>query len=212
MISARNLLAVCLVPFALLARAAMADDLAATHYLLGYEIAGAWGGNDRVGLNPPGASVGYLKQSGPLAGLLLGQSFRNGATVVALEGELSVTGIGDSDRSGVYRSRTRMKAGAAARVRLGYTLGAMQPYIAAGLGVGWFDYRVAGGGASIAKSFQSPGYSLAFGWQRRVDDVWSYRLEYRFSSYRGVTLRSGGFSTKATPIDKSVRFALVRSF
>lgn len=182
-------------------------------YFAGLQGAYAWGDNDRVGLHPPGMRVGVLRQTGPVAGLIFGREWLRDGALWALESEILATGLRDSDRQGVYRSRTAMKAAVGVRLRVGRDgSGRGAPYVAAGLSLGWFDYSVTGGGANIVKSYSTPGYTLAVGWQKPLDDTWSYRLEYRYSGYRGVSLRAGGFSTKATPVDRSLRVGIVRHF
>ena len=182
-------------------------------YYAGFMGGYAWGGDDRVGLNPASPGLGVLRQKGSFGGVFAGRSWRDGNLLVSLEGELMGASIRDSFVNGAASASTRMNMGAGLRFRIGREAAGYTPYFAVGMAVGWFDYQVTDGTNSIDTSFSTEGYTIATGWERPLGDDWSYRVEYRYSSYRGVTLSDGGGNTtKATPVDQSLRFGLLQKF
>lgn len=173
----------------------------------------AWGGDDRVGLNPASPGMGVLRQAGSFAGGFVGRSWSDDTMTVSLEAELLGASIGDSFVNGTDSASTRMNMAAGLRFRVGRESGGFFPYFAVGVSVGWFDYKVSDGVNSIDSSFATEGYTIASGWERPLGDDWSYRVEYRYTSYRGVTLSDGGANTtKATPVDHSLRIGILQKF
>jgi outer membrane immunogenic protein len=173
----------------------------------------AWGGDDRVGLNPASPGLGVLRQKGSFGGVFAGRSWREGELILSLEAELVRGSIGDSFVNGTASASTRMNKGAGLRFRVGREAEGYSPYFAVGVSAGWFDYQVTYGTNTIDTSFSTRGLSVAGGWERPLGDDWAYRVEYRYTSYRGVTLSDGGGNTtKATPVDQSLRFGLLQKF
>ena len=88
----------------------------------------------------------------------------------------------------------------------------LSPNISVGLSSARFDYSVVGNGATIDQRIDMVGKSVGLGWERWMNESWSWRVELRYSEYGSQTLSDGANSTVATPVMTSIQFGLSRSF
>jgi outer membrane immunogenic protein len=177
---------------------------------LGYGAAG----DDRVGLNPPGLTIGTLDNSGPVAGAMAGLGGQVRGLDYGFEVEGLFADVADATASGGIAARSRMTGSLALRARLGIPLGDATIFATAGPTLGRFDYAVSGGGIAIDESFTRLGYSLGLGWERPLSERLSLRGDYIYSNFGTEVLTDSvsGAATRATPVNHRLSLTLLARF
>lgn len=178
---------------------------------LGY----AFGGHDRVALNPspPGPGViGTLVNSGALGGVQAGMNWQRGDMVYGIEGDVTAGAISSGFTAGVDSASMDIRAAVSLRARAGIARDTNLFYVTGGVAAAHVGYTAVGGGANIASDFIQGGYALGAGWERALQNGWSVRGEYIYSNYGSRDLTDAGLTTRATPDYHAVRVGLNRRF
>ena len=99
------------------------------------------------------------------------------------------------------------------RGRLGFAFDRVMPYITGGMALGAFQMiETSGFGAAEARKFTRLGWTLGGGVEYAINDVWSAKVEYRYSDYGrlGMTtytaMPGNQFSTRVTDNEARVGF------
>lgn len=163
-------------------------------------------GDDRVGVNPPGAGnrfdVGNLKPSGPNLGLQLGYRWQNGPMVYGAELGLLAGKIEDSVSEGGFDSETSLTRALTAKLQGGYLMRHdTLVFASAGVTQGTFDYRVAGtrGGFTAlyeATDLSMSGWTVGAGVERRLNESWSVKGEWEYMEFGKENLGTTGITPK----------------
>lgn len=181
---------------------------------IGLHLGYAFGGHDRVALNPAGPGViGTLRNNGPLAGLQAGYNWQADDFVFGLEGDLSFGNVKSSFTSGGGSAAMKIRSAASLRARGGITTDNDNLfYVTGGVGVARVDYQTVGGAADIDRRFIQFGYVAGAGWERALQDGISLRGEYLYSNFGGRNLSDAGLTTRATPDFHALRLGVNRRF
>lgn len=169
---------------------------------LGY----AFGGDDEIGVRPPGIDLGDAELSGWNAGVRLGYRWQRDRWVVGpelsyVDGDIS----DDFDfAGGEFESEVNNLLGV--RLKTGYLV---RPdtlvYGIAGWQEGDFTYSVAG----QEVDYDADGYVLGLGVERRLTDRMSVTGEYEYSDFGSTDVElAGGATSVATPSFSNVKVGL----
>ena len=176
---------------------------------LGY----AFGGDDDIGVRPPGVDIGSAELSGVNAGLRLGYRWQRDRWVVGPEVAYVAGDINDSFDftllgGGDFESEVNNMLGL--RLKTGYLV---RPdtlvYGIAGWQKGDFTYNV--NGRNI--DYDADGYVLGLGVERKLTDRMSVTGEYEYANFGSahVDIAPGAVSV-ATPEHSNVKLGLNFSF
>ena len=178
----------------------------------GAYVGGALGyaccGDDRVGINSPGAGnifeVGTLKNAGPNLGLQLGYRWQKEKMVYGGELGLMVGNIKDSVAENGFVSETKLRNAISAKAHVGQLV---QPDLLifgnAGVVLGSFDYKTSGTRGSVSgmidASFTRPGWTVGAGVERRLNEKLSVKGEVEYMNFgKEVLGDETTLSTRAT--------------
>jgi outer membrane immunogenic protein len=128
-----------------------------------------WGKSDFSG------GLGSVDPSGGLFGATLGYNWQMGTLVTGIEGDISWSGLRDSD--GAAGLRTENNWLGTVRGRLGYNAGRWMPYVTGGLAVGDIDSRITGVGSS---NKTKAGWTIGGGVEAQIAGPWSAKVEYLY--------------------------------
>ncbi|PAU97591.1 outer membrane protein [Paracoccus salipaludis] len=179
---------------------------------LGY----AFGGDDDIGVRPPGVDIGSAELSGWNAGLRLGYRWQRDRWVVGPEiayvgGDISDDFEFDSAPLGLADSEFESEVDSLLGIRLktGYLV---RPdtlvYGIAGWQQGDFTYSVDG----EEEGYDADGYVLGLGVERKLTDRMSVTGEYEYANFGSTDIEYLGRTTVATPEHSNVKLGLNFSF
>ncbi|MCC5991841.1 MAG: porin family protein [Rhodobacteraceae bacterium] len=176
---------------------------------LGY----AFGGRDRVALNPPGPGViGTLRNSGAFGTFQAGMNWQTDDVVYGVEADLTLGNIRSSIVAGANNAAMRIRSAASLRARGGFTSNDDLFYLTGGIAAARVKYVAVGGGANIDRNFNQFGYALGAGWERALNDGLSLRGEYIYSNFGRRSLTDAGLTTIATPDFHALRLGVNQRF
>jgi len=174
---------------------------------LGY----AFGGDDDIGVRPPGVDIGSAELSGANAGLRLGYRWQRERWVVGPEvsyvaGDINddfdfdVAGVG----SGEFKSEVNNMIGI--RLKTGYLVSPdMLVYGIAGWQRGDFTYNVAGDEID----YDANGYVVGLGVERALTQRMSITGEYEYADFGSTDVEiAPGITSVATPKHSNVKVGL----
>jgi outer membrane immunogenic protein len=127
-----------------------------------------WGNSDFSGVGG-----GSVDPSGGIFGATLGYNWQMGALVTGIEGDISWSGLRDSNAG----LRTENNWLGTVRGRLGYNAGRWMPYVTGGLAVGDIDSRVTGVGSSDKTK---AGWTVGAGVEAAIAGPWTAKVEYLY--------------------------------
>jgi outer membrane immunogenic protein len=127
-----------------------------------------WGNSDFSG-----AGGGSVDPSGGLFGATLGYNWQMGALVTGIEGDISWSGLRDSNAG----LRTENNWLGTVRGRLGYNAGRWMPYVTGGLAVGDIDSNITGVGSSDKTK---AGWTVGAGVEAAIAGPWTAKVEYLY--------------------------------
>ncbi len=169
----------------------------------------AFGGNDKVGVNPGFGQVGDLELSGVFGGAQLGYNWQIDQIVLGVEGDIQLSGISDDDDSGRFDMSNENAFFGTLRGRAGFAFDRALIYATGGLAFGSFDYEVENGaGVDLQDDFTATGYAVGAGVEYAFDESWSMKLEYLYANFGEHDINNGGVQTVATPDFHSVRLGV----
>lgn len=176
---------------------------------LGY----AFGGDDDIGVRPPGVDIGSAELSGANAGLRLGYRWQRDRWVVGPEVAYVAGDINDSFDfanlgGGEFESEVNDMLGL--RLKTGYLV---RPdtlvYGIAGWQEGDFTYNVNG----TDFDYDADGYVLGLGVERKLTDRMSVTGEYEYANFGSTDVElAPGVVSVATPEHSNVKLGLNFSF
>lgn len=190
-----------------------ADYADFTGFYLGAQLGYAFGGDDDVGIDPPGTNSGNLDNQGAFGGIVAGYRWQPRVLVLGIVGEINAADITDSLPSGAVAATTTNTWMASLRLMAGIPNGRTLTYATLGVATGGFDYEVNGGGMALDTSFTTTGPTAGIGIERDLGNDWSLIGEYRYTQFRKVDLYDAAdVRTRATPKYNSVSIGIARRF
>lgn len=200
--------------FALQASTAQAADVIEeamfdwTGLYAGLNAGYAFGGDDKVGVNPGFGQVGDLELSGFFGGGQLGYNWQYESFVFGVEGDIQLSGISDDDDNGRFDISNDNTFFGTLRGRAGFAFDRALIYATGGLAFADFDYEVEGPGVDLNDDFTAMGYALGGGVEYAFDESWSMKLEYLYANFGEEDIDNGGFRTVASPDFHTVRLGV----
>jgi outer membrane immunogenic protein len=120
--------------------------------------------------------------AGPFAGIFTGRNFTLGSFVVGYEGVVEATDVtGSGPQPGIVSASYRNYFDTDVRLRAGYAFGRFLPYVTAGMDWGRAEETDPATG-SYRGRIPSDGVVAGAGLEYGIDDNWSARIEYLYST------------------------------
>jgi outer membrane immunogenic protein len=164
-----------------------------TGFYLGAQAGYAWSDSTSHAFGNFGAgtvSTADLDADGFLGGLYSGYNFHSGGLVWGLEADINFVDLNSGDQNIVFGGVSQLDThkgdmdwNGAARLRLGYAVDHLLPYIAGGVAFGGYkvDYDHTGASGTLDETLV--GWTLGGGIEYAFSDSVTSRIEYRYSDY-----------------------------
>ncbi len=125
--------------------------------------------------------------SGGLGGITGGYNFQSGQWVYGIEADIAATDLNDTGSLDAADSEFEIDINSMAtlRGRIGYDMGRWMPYATAGAAAADVDYTFDTPAGSIDDDGTMTGYTVGFGAEYAINDRWSAKGEYLYTSIEG---------------------------
>jgi outer membrane immunogenic protein len=147
--------------------------------------------------------------SGALGGIAAGYNFQSGKWVYGIEADIAATDLNDTGSldglPGEYE--IDINSMATLRGRVGYDMGRWMPYATAGVAAADADYTLYTPTGSVKDDNGMTGYTVGFGAEYAINDRWSAKGEYLYTSLEG-RFEGDGFNTDVDHEIHTVRAGL----
>lgn len=183
------------VPGVPIATAVMVPTFSWTGFYAGAHVGYGWGRSRAELVFAPANVVdgsGNVDPKGIFGGLHVGYNYQTGNLVLGLEADANLSSVGGrvtvSDPAGVPRPpnsvTSRLTWNGSARVRLGYAIDRLMPFVTGGVALGEYrvtpNYVVSG---TLPESSTHVGWTLGAGMEYALAANWTARVEYRYTDY-----------------------------
>ena len=194
--------------------ASAADPLASIYNWSGFYVGGiaGYGFGDTVHYNGP-ADTGKLSIDGLTGGIEAGYNFQSDALVLGLESDISISDIHGSHGPALFNTfncgsgpcKTDVNWLSTTRLRLGYAMDNMLPFVSGGLAIGGVDATIPGDATLTAGKHTQVGWTLGGGLEYGVTPNLSLKTEYLY-----VDLGKWRYDNNGSDFRADGKFSLVR--
>ncbi|HRX34993.1 MAG TPA: porin family protein [Aestuariivirga sp.] len=168
----------------------------------------AFGGDDRVGLNPTFGNIGKLENSGYFGGGQVGYNIQGHGFVVGAEADMQWSWISDDNTVAPFTMSSDINYFGTLRSRAGIALDNALFYVTGGIAYADIDYSIVGAGGSLKANYGDWGYAVGGGVEYAFGDSWSAKAEYLYVGLGNKSLTSGGETTVASPSVHTARIGV----
>ncbi|MBC7137873.1 MAG: porin family protein [Defluviimonas sp.] len=129
--------------------------------------------------------------SGALGGIAAGYNFQSGKWVYGIEADIAATDLNDTSSIGLpddlpdAEFEIDINSMATLRGRVGYDMGRWMPYATAGVAAADADYTLDTPTGSVEDDNGMTGYTVGFGAEYAINERWSAKGEYLYTSLEG---------------------------